>query len=296
MGQLGCIAWREVEPGIYRLRDAMDFQCHLVVGETGALLVDTMGGHGDLRAVVRSITDLPVTVAATHSHYDHVAGSWLFDELHLDAGEAERLGFEEGLARGAHEMIVERGVVSADEPWSIELGTCPRVVTIAEGDSFDLGGLTVDVVALPGHTAGSLGFLLRERRVLFTGDAVTPSMCLFFEESCDIDTYRATLAKMMGLPFDRYYTSHQDRTFPREGLADYDACAAFCATDPGSEWVHGMFSQFTGRVHIYRGIDPDADDFLALIEKDTPETRERARRIRAERRAARKAARQAKGA
>lgn len=289
MGSLGSITWREVEPGIFRLRDSRDFQCHLVVGTTRALLIDTMGGHGNLREVVSQITGLPVTVVATHSHNDHIAGAWFFDELHLDPREAERLDFEEGLMRLAHEKVLAQGVVSAEEPWCLEAGRRPRIVPIGEGDAFDLGGQVVEVVALTGHTPGSLGFLMRDRGVLFTGDAVTPTMCLFFEESCDIDTYRATLAKMQAMPFERYYTSHQDRTFTREGLADYDACAAFCATDPGSEWVHGLFPQFTGRVHVYRGTDPDADDFLALIEKDTPETRERARAIRAARRAARRA-------
>ena len=80
MGQLGCITWRQIEPRVYRFRDALDFQCHLVVGERRALLIDAMGGHGDLRAAVAQVTDLPVTVVATHSHYDHVAGSGFFDE------------------------------------------------------------------------------------------------------------------------------------------------------------------------------------------------------------------------
>ncbi|MBQ6651683.1 MAG: MBL fold metallo-hydrolase [Atopobiaceae bacterium] len=296
MGGLGCITWREVEPGIVRLRDAMGFQCHLVVGTERALLVDTMSGHGDVRTVVRSITDLPVTVVATHSHYDHVAGAWFFDRLLLDAREAARLDREEGLARLAHEHFVETGATAPGETFALEVGGRPEPMAIAEGDILDLGGLTVEVVALPGHTDGSLGFLLRERRVLFTGDAVTPTMCLFFDESCGIETYRATLAKMMALPFDRYYTSHQDRAFLREGLADYDACAAFCASDPGFEWVHGIFADFTGIIHLFRGTNADDDDFLALIERDTPEARERSKRLRAERRAARKAARQAKGA
>ena len=291
MGALGCISWQEVEPRIIRFRDPMGFQCHLVLGDHRALLVDAMGGHGDLRDAVSQVTDLPVTVVATHSHYDHIAGSWFFGEVSMHESEVGRLDAEWVLARRAHEHIVSTGVVSGDEPWCITHGTEPVVSTISEGDVFVLGGVTVETVALPGHTVGSLGFLVRELRLLLTGDAVTPTMCLFFDESCDIATYRETLAKMMTLPFDRYYTSHQDRTFSREELADYDACAAHCEKDPGSEWVHGIFPEFHGRIHIYRGIDPEGDDFLALIEKDTPETRERAKRIRAERRAAKKAAR-----
>lgn len=289
MGALGCIVWQEVEPHIVRLRDPMGFQCHLVLGSERALLVDAMGGHGNLREAVEQVTSLPVTVVATHSHYDHWAGAFWFDVVWMDAGEAERIDLEIELARGAHSHFVEQGVVSADEPWALRDGAMPKTGILQEGMVFDLGGITVEAIALPGHTAGSMGFYAHELGVLFTGDAVTPTMCLFFPESLDVAAHRATLAKIAALPFERFYTSHQDRTFTREDLASFDACAAFVETDPGSEWVHGIFPQFTGRIHIYQGIDPEGDDFRALIEKDTPEARERAKRIRAERRAARKA-------
>ena len=289
MGSHGGITWREVEPHIVRFRDAMDFQCHLVIGTQRALLVDAMGGHGNLREAVSQVTDLPVTVAATHSHYDHIAGAWFFEGLWLDESEAVRIPLEIELGTGAHRFMVSRGTISDAEPWAIRDGTLPEVSLLHEGMVFDLGGITVEVVALPGHTPGSMGFLARELGVLFTGDAVTPTMCLFFPESCDIDTYRATLAKMMGLPFSRFYTSHQDCTFTRDDLASFDECAVFAQTDPGSEWVHSFFPQFTGRIHVYRGLNPEGEDFRALIEKDSPEARERAKRIRAERRAARKA-------
>lgn len=296
MGQLGSITWREVEPHVVRFRDPMDFQCHLVIGSERALLVDAMGGHGDLRAAVEQVTDLPVTVVATHSHYDHWAGAWFFDVVWMDAAEIDRIPLEMELAAGAHQHVLSKGIVTDDEPWAPRDGSMPEVALLQEGMAFDLGGITVEAIALPGHTVGSMGFYAHELGVLFTGDAVTPTMCLFFPESMDIATHRATLAKIAALPFERFYTSHQDRTFTREDLASFDACAAFVETDPGSEWVHSIFPQFTGRIHIYQGIDPEGDDFRALIEKDTPETRERAKRIRAERRAARAARKAAKQA
>ena len=289
MGQLGCITWHDVEPRIVRFRDPMGFQCHLVLGDERALLVDAMGGHGNLREAVSQVTDLPVTVVATHSHYDHVAGSRFFDAVYMHEAEVSRLGFERELAAAAHEKLVANGTFSPEEPFCLTDGSAPEIKLISEGDEFDLGGLTVKTVELPGHTVGSLGFLVPELGVLFSGDTCTPTMCLFFPESTDVQTYRETLAKMMTLDFEKFYTSHQDRTFHKSDLADFDACAEFVYTDPGSEWAHGLFPQFTGRIHMYRGLDPDQDDFLAIIEKDTPEAAERAKRIRAERRAARKA-------
>jgi len=43
---------------------------------------------------------------------------------------------------------------------------------IDEGEVFDLGGVQVEAIAVPGHTAGSLVFLLKDQNLLFTGDAI----------------------------------------------------------------------------------------------------------------------------
>ena len=288
MGVRGCIEWYEVEPRIIRFKDPFGYLAHLVVGDSRALLVDSMGGHGNVRECVEAVCDLPVTVVATHSHYDHIMGAWRYEELWLEEREAARLDREEWRAARAHEDAVARGVITGEEPWVLAECTRPEVKLLYEGQVFDLGGVCVEVVALPGHTVGCMGFLVRELGVLFTGDAVTPTMTIFFDEAADLATYRATLAKMSALPFERFYTSHHERTFLRESLVDFDACAAFCETDPGSVWVHSLFSFMTGRIHIYRGTNPESDDFLALIERETDETRERAKRIRAARRAAKR--------
>lgn len=43
---------------------------------------------------------------------------------------------------------------------------------VQDGEKFDLGGLTLELIHAPGHTFGSLGVYLQERRALFTGDNV----------------------------------------------------------------------------------------------------------------------------
>ena len=285
MDSLGCISWYEVEPRIVRFKDPFGYLAHLVLGDERALLVDTMSGHGDVRAAVEAVTTLPVTVVATHSHYDHIMGAYRFGELWLERHEAERFDREEWRAARAHEDAVARGVLPGKETWSLAECARPKVCYLEETQAFDLGGVTVECVALPGHTVGCMGFLARELDVLFTGDAVTPIMTIFFEESASVETYRATLAKMSELPFERFYTSHHEHAFSRDDLAGFDECAAFCEQDPGSAWVHSLFSFFTGRIHIYRGGDPESNDFRAIIVPDTPEAKERAKRIRAERRA-----------
>ena len=290
MGSLGCIAWYEAEPRIVRFKDPFGFLGHLVLGDERALLVDTMGGYGDVRAAVERVTDLPVTVVATHSHYDHIMGAYRFGELWVEKSEAARFEREESRATRAHVDALERGILDGSEPWVLTQCARPSARFLSEGQVFDLGGVTLEAVALPGHTQGSMGLLARELGVLFTGDAVTPIMTIFFEESASLETYRATLAKMRELPFERFYTSHHEHAFSREDLVGFDECAAFCERDPGSAWVHSLFPFFVGRIHIYRGGDPESFDFRAIIVPETDESRERARRIRAERRAAHKKA------
>jgi glyoxylase-like metal-dependent hydrolase (beta-lactamase superfamily II) len=52
-----------------------------------------------------------------------------------------------------------------------------EIIEIRGGYQFDLGGLTVDVVDLIGHTAGSIGFLDSQNRRFFTGDAIGSRCC-----------------------------------------------------------------------------------------------------------------------
>ncbi|HEX2053335.1 MAG TPA: MBL fold metallo-hydrolase [Actinomycetota bacterium] len=42
------------------------------------------------------------------------------------------------------------------------------------GETFEFGSFTLEAISLPGHTDGHLGFLERERRILFAGDTLLP--------------------------------------------------------------------------------------------------------------------------
>ena len=51
-----------IRPNVHLIDDAGESTCYLVCGSQRALLIDTVNGMEDLRAVTRSLTDLPVTV------------------------------------------------------------------------------------------------------------------------------------------------------------------------------------------------------------------------------------------
>lgn len=273
---------REIEPGILQISDVLDNRAYLVVGRRAAVLVDTCMGYGDIGAVVDALTDLPVTVLLTHSHYDHVGGAYFFDEVRMAAEDDGQWEYERGIADEAYPKLVRRGTFDVRVPFGPRDGSPPRVGHVREKDVFDLGGVAVEAVALPAHTPGSMGYLVRERRVLLSGDAVTPIMCLFFPRSLGIAQHRATLAKMATLPFDRLYTGHHDVGFSCDELASFDECAAFAERDRGITWRHALLCEFMGTAHLApcKTDDANSPDFRALIGPYVPRPPRKRRRVR----------------
>src|SRR5829696_4830963 len=86
-------AW-EAESGIFVIEEPLHAECvksYLIVGEERAALIDTGMGVGDIAAVVRELTDKPVTVLLSHAHWDHIGGNTGFSELLIHRAEANTL-------------------------------------------------------------------------------------------------------------------------------------------------------------------------------------------------------------
>ena len=48
-----------------------------------------------------------------------------------------------------------------------------QFLPLQENDVLDLGGLSLEVIAIPGHSQGSVAFYESQRQWLFTGDTIT---------------------------------------------------------------------------------------------------------------------------
>lgn len=135
-------------PGIWHIEDTVDTvyrdSMYLVEGSEKAALIDTGMGSGDLAAYVRTLTNRPIIVLLSHGHGDHTGQANQFSTIHISQKDAgARLPFD-----------------------------ASKALPLTNGQKIDLGGKTLEVIEIPGHTPGSVAFLDSRDRLIFSGDAI----------------------------------------------------------------------------------------------------------------------------
>jgi glyoxylase-like metal-dependent hydrolase (beta-lactamase superfamily II) len=150
-------------------------------------------------------------VLLTHHHYDHVCELAQVLERHPDAAV---LG---------HELEEVEG----------------RTGTIAPGDTLETGGLRIEAIHTPGHTAGMLSFLVDSTDV-FTGDTLFRNSVggVRAPGHTTFEDIRASIMdRLLKLPPDtRIHPGHTDPTTVAE------------------EWEGNSF------VRVWRGLDSEGDE------------------------------------
>lgn len=252
-----------LRPSLWQIQNSVGNCASLVLGEKKALLFDTMTGLGDLLAQVRELTDLPLTVVNSHGHFDHVGGNWQFEEVYLNRKDWPLM------ERNAHFCPEIQASMGRDLSHAMDsFRRSETLRDLEEGMVFDLGGITLEALSLPGHTAGSMGLLLREERILLVGDAISPEMCLFFPESLGLEVYLQTLRRIMDLNLEGFVQGHFSRLFPPRVLPKLEQCAHLPEKGVGMAYTNSMVHIGKGRVHILSVRDADVGGIICIITKE----------------------------
>lgn len=133
----------------------MGANCYLLIDPPSGRLAVIDPGSDPSPTLLRLCVDNGWTVShifLTHGHYDHMGGA-----------SALRRTFPDATIR------LHPADAGLDEPLT-PTASLGNVTPWAEGESVNVGGLTVEVLHTPGHTAGSV--TLRCEDVLFTGDTL----------------------------------------------------------------------------------------------------------------------------
>lgn len=178
-GQRSDLPVEVIKNGVFRINEFDGTNCYLVVGEKNALLIDCGTGFCDMRACVRQSTSLPIILAATHGHGDHIGGRGQFEKIYIHRDDCKRLNIFQG------GMLFRKIFVKFNKPVT-DHGFCTKdvlkpefkteIVPFDDGFVFDLGGKTVRAKHTPGHSKGSVAFIDEEDKIIFSGDNVCDAL------------------------------------------------------------------------------------------------------------------------
>lgn len=73
---------------------------------------------------------------------------------------------------------------------------------IQDGDSLDLGDISIVCYHVPGHTKGAIVVYIPALKVLITGDAIGEQTLIIFEESASMSEYRDALQQLVSRQLD----------------------------------------------------------------------------------------------
>ncbi len=194
---------------------------YLVGDEPGGrgVLIDSGGPSEPLLDAIERHELTVEHLLLTHHHHDHVAEN---------AAYKERLGVE----ILAHPLEAER-LLDVDR-------------AIEPGEILEIGGLRIDGILTPGHTAGMLSFRVSDREV-FTGDTLFKGSVggVRAPGSTTFEDLKASIMDvLMKLPAE---------TTVRPGHTD--------PTTIGAEWEENAF------VRVWRGLDPEGSDRCTVGEE-----------------------------
>jgi len=195
-----------VAPGVTAIYEPFQWQeviSYLIEGEDKALLFDTGNGIEDIKAVVGRLTDKPVTVINSHSHYDHVGGNHQFDRI-LSVSTDFSIEMEQGLPNEAVREELSAPALCKSPPSGAKAETHvikPYTITgtLKEGDVIDLGGRKLELLRVPGHTDDAVALLERETGYLWIGDTYYNGPIWLFAPQTDLVAYRATMNRLVAL-------------------------------------------------------------------------------------------------
>ena len=224
----------ELRPGLHRIQAPLGERfvaLYLFVGSEAALLVDT--------GIRESITDtfLPYLESAgidpaiirwavnTHCDFDHTGGNGALKAAlpHVEI-MAHRL--DQGLTEDVQRLIDERyGEFRAtdgfDDPpeTTAYLRSVTDLVTLdgvlSGGEEFDLGGRSVRVLHVPGHSPGHIAVFDAANRAVAIGDATLGTTVPFADGRAafpptyrDVGPYVASIEAFRALDVDLVLTAH----------------------------------------------------------------------------------------
>ncbi|MFF9375812.1 MBL fold metallo-hydrolase [Streptomyces griseoluteus] len=150
-------------------------------------------------------------VLVSHAHEDHIAGLGGYDvPVHVHVGDLGPLRSRELMVAGFGYPPEEARAADRMLRDDFHVTGRPDALGFTDGSVFDLGGRTVTVVHLPGHTPGHSGFLIEPDGFLYVADIDLTSFGPFYGDArSDLTDFEASMRRCADIDARWYGTAHQ---------------------------------------------------------------------------------------
>jgi glyoxylase-like metal-dependent hydrolase (beta-lactamase superfamily II) len=159
-----------------------------------------------------------------HVHEDHMAGLHRLPRAPVQVHEADLAAAQswDGLSRhygyGADVLVPLKAKIEAQFNYRPR----PDATGYADGQTWDLGGVRVRAVHLPGHTAGHCALWVEPHGIAFIGDIDLSGFGPYYgDATSSLADFRRTLARLRALPAAAWITSHHKGVV--QDRADFEA-------------------------------------------------------------------------
>ncbi len=167
---------QKINPYLYAIAEFEHWEkviSYLLVGKTKSVLIDTGMGYKPIIKIVRQITDKPVLVLLTHSHWDHIGSVQEFNDVLIYDDKFEKSSLEKGFKSSAKPKLRNSKYYNKPfKPKVYNVPGCTNYGVFHDGDIISLDSYKIKIIHSPGHTPGSTCFFLTDHNLLFTGDVL----------------------------------------------------------------------------------------------------------------------------
>jgi glyoxylase-like metal-dependent hydrolase (beta-lactamase superfamily II) len=177
----------------------------VVRGDGETIVIDP-----SVTVVARGVDHRVDAVVNSHSHEDHMAGNGSFGDARVHIHEADLVGAAS--LDGLMEVYGLSGQPRDDFAHHVveqfHFTPRPDAHGFTDGHVFDLGGVAVEAVHLPGHTRGHSGFRI-DGGVFFLSDIDLTGFGPYYGDAwSDLEDFEASLARVRDEEADWYVTFH----------------------------------------------------------------------------------------
>jgi hydroxyacylglutathione hydrolase len=136
--------------------------CYIVYQENKAIIIDP-GGEANQVIQWLSLEKIePIAILLTHAHFDHIGA---VDDLR------QHYDIKVYMHREEASWLMDPSLNRSKFFIGAEIKTDPPDYLLENGE-FSLGPFDLEVIYTPGHSPGSISFLVKEENIIFSGDVL----------------------------------------------------------------------------------------------------------------------------